>query len=129
MNFHWINSGIINCLTAIVFSVSLLTPISILAGTTPDLDTLPDPTRKFGRKPTPSRVTDSPLSLQSILHSGERRSVIINGQIKTIGSWINGNQIKEIHQDSVVIARNGKLHVLRLASISNIKQPTINQRP
>jgi len=113
---------LIRIIAMVAMLFALTAPISALASTAMDLDKLPDPTRSSGRTTHPHQPQASKLVLQSILHSGQRRRAIINGQIKTIGSWINGNQIKEIRHDSVVVARNGRLHVLHLSTIPDIKR-------
>jgi hypothetical protein len=120
-------SDLIRTIALVTMLFALTLPISALSSTAMDLDKLPDPTRSTGRTTHPHQPQASKLVLQSILHSGQRRRAIINGQIKTIGSWINGNQIKDIRHDSVVVARNGRLHVLHLSTIPDIKSTAMTQ--
>jgi len=108
-------------ITAIVIFAALLIPASLFASNTVNLDGLPDPTRPGGNPAGTGKSSASRLVLQSILHSGQRRSAIINGRVMTVGTWINGSQIRDIRQDSVVIARNGRLHVLHMPAIVDIK--------
>ena len=115
------------CFTLIVMFAVLLMPVSLWAGNSLNLNSLPDPTRPAGNPAGAGQPAHTPLVLQSILHSGQRRSAIINGQVKTIGTWINGSQIRDIRQDSVVIARNGRLHVLHMPAIVDIKSEVREQ--
>ena len=125
MRYRWNSANLIR-VTAIA-AIMLAMTLSVAAGAAMDLNTLPDPTRPAGRTTNPHQPEASRLVLQSILHSGQRRTAIINGQIKTIGSWINGNQIRDIRQDSVVVAHNGRLHILQLSTIPDIKSSAMTQ--
>jgi hypothetical protein len=116
-----------SAVTLLVLLFTVLAPLSPRTVYAVNLDNLPDPTRPGGQGANPGKSTDTPLVLQSILHSGQRRSAVINGQVKTVGSWVNGSQIRDIRYDSVIIARNGKLHVLRLPGVSDIKKAVMAQ--
>ena len=84
---------------------------------------LPDPTRPLGTTAAPVKKDFARgLKVQSILHSRNRKSAVINGYIKYIGSHVNGGRIIDIRHDSVVISHNGKLYTLYLNASRSVSQ-------
>lgn len=67
---------------------------------------LADPTRPAQFKPSVSAIasqSNEPFRLSLIRWQDERASVIINGQLMRIGDDIAGYQLREVHQDHVVL--------------------------
>ena len=102
----------------------IMLPLHLSAANTPvSITDLPDPTLP----PTVKIHAPSTIKLQSILHSGPRKSAVINGYVKTIGSYVNGGQVIDIKHNAVVINRNGQHYTLRLSQAKGValrgKQP------
>jgi hypothetical protein len=91
-----------------------------------NIDDLPNPMLPSDRQPAPGiNAAPSPgqgLKLQSIIHSGQRKSAVINGSIKTVGSQINGGEITAIRHNAVVISHNGRDLTLHLTPTAGVTQ-------
>jgi len=104
-----------------VLMLSITAPFSVVATT--NINQLPDPTIPTVTDSRPVARQNADLKLEAILYSDQRKSAIINGQIITVGSWIDKNQITDIRKDSVIITRNGKKNILTLTAAIDIKKP------
>jgi len=103
--------------------MTMISPLSLNAGERPlSIADLPDPTIPSTTRSLSTTTPNKGLRLQSILHSGQRKSAVINGHIKTIGSYVNGGRITAIKHDAVVISHNDRQYTLRLPTSARVKQ-------
>jgi MSHA biogenesis protein MshK len=84
-------------------------------------EVLPDPMRPPDFTSAPDDGGDAttpraPLSLQSTLISGDRRSAVINGRSVHVGSTIEGAQVVAIGRTQVRLRDNAGVFTLRLPS-------------
>lgn len=89
-----------------------------------DVDSLPDPTLPYHTATVETAVNTglSGIYLQSILVSDQRKSAVINGYVKTVGSWVNGGKIIDIQHDAVVIQHQGKKYTMYLNKVNAVKK-------
>ncbi len=97
--------------------------LSVQASNAIDISQLPDPTRSSTSQELTEPSYQAQFRLQAILHSDQRRSAIINGQVRTIGTWIGKHQITDIRPDTVILSKHGHKKILRLSEAIKIKQP------
>ncbi len=77
-------------------------------------DRLADPTRPpQGQRNHPTEAR-SPVRVEAILHSDDRRIAIVNGKIVHAGDHVSGVRIEEILVDGVRYVRDGRSQVVRL---------------
>ncbi len=76
---------------------------------------LADPTQPLNYVAARRSVT---LTLNSILHSGERKQAVINGKTVRENEQVDGAVVKRIEPYQVVVAVNGKQKTLRLRNLS-----------
>lgn len=105
-----------------IIMLALSTPVTATTASQ-TITSLPDPTRPLG---TNIRAIKSnavkKIRLQSILYSSQRKSIVINGYVKYIGSTIHGRRIIDIKQNSVVISYKGRLQTLHLSTTKSISR-------
>lgn len=94
--------------------IALGTAAPLTAGTLAPLPALPDPTRPVKTAPRTTDDEPSRLELQSTLVSGARRTAVINGHLRTVGSRINGAKIVDIQPGRVLVRRDGRDVTLHL---------------
>ena len=83
--------------------------------------TLRDPTRPpFVAKGSPSAVTQTGWTLQSVLISPERRYAIINGEIVALGGSVAGAELISIAEERVTLRTADGLRVVQL--FPNVKR-------
>lgn len=113
----------LKCLLLILFICTFIT----VQAASLEIFGLPDPTQRLNAathtaviaktyKPDPLRK----LTLQSILYSGSRKSVVINGQVKQLGATINGAKIIAINNNNVVLSRHKRLLTLRIKTSQSV---------
>jgi len=100
---------------------TLLTTQLSSASTVESILKLPDPTLPAATRPSSAARSATNLRLQSIIHSGQRKSAVINGYIKTIGSRVDGGHVIDIKHDTVIISRDGRHYTLRLPHTTSVK--------
>lgn len=83
----------------------------VTAGTLPSL---PDPTRPAKTAPRTTDNASPGLELQSTLVSGGRRTAVINGRLRTVGSRIDGARVIDIQPGRVLVRLNGRDVTLHL---------------
>jgi|SRR5688572_6030229 len=77
-------------------------------------DRLADPTRPpQGQRSQPTGAR-SPVRVEAILHSADRRIAIVNGKVVRAGDHVSGVRIEEILVDGVRYMRDGRSQVVRL---------------
>ena len=77
-----------------------------------------DPTKPFGSslKLTNKVASKNALTLQTIIESGDKISVVINGQSLRLGEKIRGYKLSEITRESVLLSSSEKNLKLSLFS-------------
>lgn len=105
----WANKALIMAITVIMPMTTIAAPSTIAE--------LPDPTRLLV---TSNNNASQKPRLQSILYSGPRKSIVINGQVKFIGSAINGGRIIDIQHNTVVIHHHGRLKTLQFNTSKSV---------
>ena len=110
-------------LTILILSMQ----IPMTASAAQSIAELPDPTRPLGSSTLTVNDFRNGINLQSILHSSQRKSTVINGYIRYIGSHVNGGRIVDIRHDAVVINYHGQLYTLYLNTSKSVSQRGIRQ--
>ncbi|NTS75858.1 hypothetical protein HR060_03170 [Catenovulum sp. SM1970] len=113
---------------SVISCLMLLLPLSVI-GQTKVLKSDPTlPKVVSGKsKTSASKKQDTDWVLQAIKLSGDSRTAIINGKIVKVGDYINDfTQVKNISLSQVTLAQAGKLHQLKLATLSVKKESKIN---
>jgi MSHA biogenesis protein MshK len=83
---------------------------------------LDDPTRPPGTGSSSQEQRPLPnLSLESILISTNRRVAVINGQALVEGQTVDGVRVRQIHRDRVEVTASGKVKVLHLNKLPQIR--------
>ena len=111
------------CLTVLILPVLIPT----MACASQSIAELPDPTRPLGSPVKPTGDFRQGIRLQSILLSNERKSTVINGYIRYVGSHVNGGRIVDIRHDAVVINYHGHLYTLHLNDSKSVSQRGTSQ--
>jgi len=111
------------CLTVLILTML----IPIMASARQSIAELPDPTRPLGSSTEPTGDFRQGIKLQSILLSNERKSTVINGYIRYVGSRVNGGRIVDIRHDAVIINYHGRLYTLHLNNSKSVSQRGIRQ--
>lgn len=74
----------------------------------------PERVESMGMKSNPIKEMVSSYKLSLILINGDKRTVVINGEIKSEGDAIAGLIVSRINQDSVVLVNKNRRLVLNL---------------
>ena len=109
----------------IISLLGLCSNTAIAATAALDIDRLPDPTIPTNTSASSNTVANNSsreIKLQSIIHSGQRHSAVINGQIMNLGSYIDGDRIVSIKHDTVVINHKGQPHTLHITPSAGVTQ-------
>lgn len=112
-------------LSLMVLILSMQIPMTVFAARS--IAELPDPTRPLGSSTLTVNDFRHGINLQSILHSSKRKSTVINGYIRYVGSHVNGGRIVDIRHDAVVINYHGQLYTLYLNTSNSVSQRGIRQ--
>ena len=112
-------------LSLVVLILSML--IAMTASAAQSIAELPDPTRPLGSSTLTADDFRHGIKLQSILHSSKRKSTVINGYIRYVGSHVNGGRIVDIRHDAVIINYHGQLYTLHLNTSKSVSQRGIRQ--
>jgi hypothetical protein len=88
-------------------------------------EVLKDPTEpaKYTRKATKAKqLAKKTYVLNYIIHSGQNKKAMINGQKVIEGAYVSGAKVSKIEQASVTLSVNGQKRVLRLNKLSGIRK-------
>jgi len=114
-------------------SVAKMTVLMFLSATSlVRADSLVDPTRPasvHGKAVSTALGNRAASRLTGIFRSGDRRVAVFDGRVVKVGDRVADVTIQEILSDSVRIARNGRVELVRLpkqaASVrSEVRKPT-----
>ncbi|MFN2360268.1 MAG: hypothetical protein ABR522_04205 [Marinobacter sp.] len=96
--------------------------IAILALAAPTAVALQDPTRPDGYgAAAQAQVPEKELTLASIFIGNDRRVAVIDGEARTEGQTFEGVRVRRIHPDRVELVDQGRVRVLRLEPLPQVR--------
>lgn len=96
--------------------------IALLALVSSNALALQDPTRPdgFGASPQ-AQVPQKEFMLASIFIGKDRRVAVIDGVVRREGQTFEGVRVRRIHQDRVELVDQGRVRVLRLEPLPQVR--------
>ncbi|MCL7945995.1 hypothetical protein [Marinobacter sp. ATCH36] len=96
--------------------------ITMLALASSNTLALQDPTRPdgFGAAPQ-AQVAQKEFTLASIFIGNDRKVAVIDGEARREGQMVEGVRVKRIHPDRVELVDQGRVRVLRLEPLPQVR--------
>ncbi|HEY9118739.1 MAG TPA: hypothetical protein VIN33_03225 [Marinobacter sp.] len=96
--------------------------ITLLALASSNAAALQDPTRPDGFGASPQvQMAQKEFMLASIFIGNDRRVAVIDGVVRREGQTFEGVRIRRIHQDRVELVDQGRVRVLRLEPLPQVR--------